>query len=636
MSWLEKLYKTYDNNLNHIGDPSDKTPLLPVCHTIQNAHIEITIDEGGNFLRAGVIQKTDAPTIIPATEESAGRSGSKPANHPLCDKLQYIAGDFLKFGGEVTSGFAKKPKEPYETYIKQLSDWCKSPYKHTKVSAVLSYTKKGQVIADLIKAIILKVDNSNKLLKTRTVRSDDTPEIFRVIPPGSSPEDAFVRWLVEVPGDPQVKLWVDASVWKSWSDYYSSTKSFRGLCYVTGVQEFLADQHPKRIRHGGDNAKIISSNDTSGYTFLGRFTKADEACGVGFEITQKAHNALRWLIPRQGRRDGDQATVAWAVSGANIPDPCSDTLSLLSNIIGYPSNKQVGYTAQEIGTQFAKLIAGYSVKLRSTDDVAVMVLDSATPGRMAICFYRELNGSEYLERVQSWHDIDNGCTWQQHLNKDSIFVGAPAPRDIAEAAYGRRLDDKFRNATVERVLPCIIDGIPIPRDLIESCVHRACNRAGLDPWKWEKVLGIACALYKYYHKERRYTMSLDRNRHTKDYLYGRLLALAEHLEGRALFVSGETRGTNSARLMQRFADRPHSTWLTIETSLTPYKDRLRAKRPGFLLNIEREIDEVMNLFDIKDFLSEQRLTGEFLLSYHCQRFALWTDHDNMPAESQEN
>jgi CRISPR-associated protein Csd1 len=117
-------------------------------------------------------------------------------------------------------------------------------------------------------------------------------------------------------------------------------------------------------------------------------------------------------------------------------------------------------------------------------------------------------------------------------------------------------------------------------------------------------------------------MPLERERNSRDYLYGRLLALAEHLESRALHVGGEKRATNSEKLMQRFADRPYSTWLILETGLTPYKVRLRAKRPGFLHKVETEIDEVVNAFNPDDFTSDKRLAGEFLLGYHCQREAL--------------
>lgn len=635
MSWIEKLYKTYENNTQSIGKLNDKTPLLPISHTIQNAHIEITISIAGEFLRAGVVPKTDVATIVPCTESSAGRAGSRPVSHPLCDKLQYVAGDFLEFGGTVTSGFSKKPHEPHEMYIGQLSDWCQSPYKHRKVLAVLEYVKKGRVIADLIKSGILPVDSHGKLLKERPGRTQEPPAIFRTMPSGAIPEDAFVRWSVELPGDPQTNLWTDSTVWESWGNYYGSLESNEGLCYVTGKQMPVTASHPKRIRHGADGAKLISSNDTSGYTFRGRFITAGEACGVSSEVTQKAHSALRWLIERQGYRDGDQAIVAWAVSGAEVPNLLADTFSLLFGGEQETAPQGIADTAQGIGIAFSKRIAGYSVKLGATDEVVVMGLDSATPGRMAVSFYRELTGSDVLARVQSWH---RECCWPQRFNREKVFIGAPSPRDIAESAYGKTLKSNttLRKATVERLLPCIVDGTPIPRDLVVSCVRRASYRHGnkwgsrearREHWEWEKALGIACAIYRHQKSERRYFMTLERDRKTRDYLYGRLLALAEHLESRALYVAGEKRETNAGKMMQRFAERPYSTWLNIETSLTPYKVRLRAKRPGFLHNIETEIDEVMNSFITDEYLSDLRLTGEFLLGYHCQRAELRPQKD---------
>ena len=117
-------------------------------------------------------------------------------------------------------------------------------------------------------------------------------------------------------------------------------------------------------------------------------------------------------------------------------------------------------------------------------------------------------------------------------------------------------------------------------------------------------------------------MALERDRKTRDYLYGRLLALAEHMESRALYVAGEKRETNAGKLMQRFAERPYSTWLTIETSLTPYKVRLRAKRSKFLHDVETEMDLVFKSFNTDDYISDKRLTGEFLLGFHCQRAEL--------------
>jgi CRISPR-associated protein Csd1 len=195
------------------------------------------------------------------------------------------------------------------------------------------------------------------------------------------------------------------------------------------------------------------------------------------------------------------------------------------------------------------------------------------------------------------------------------------------------VDDKLRKAVAERLLPCIVDSLPLPRDLVESTIRRASIRTGFDDnWEWEKCIGIACALFKGSQTERDYQMTLETDRKTRDYLYGRLLAIAENIESRALFVARETRDTTAARLMQRFADRPYSTWRTIELSLAPYKTRLRASRGGYLFKMDGLMDGVMCAFSGNDFTQDGPLSGEFLLGYHCQRQALRPPDDTSPEQ----
>ncbi|PIP41977.1 type I-C CRISPR-associated protein Cas8c/Csd1 [Candidatus Desantisbacteria bacterium CG23_combo_of_CG06-09_8_20_14_all_40_23] len=388
-----------------------------------------------------------------------------------------------------------------------------------------------------------------------------------------------------------------------------------------------AEQHLAKLRNDRDRAKLISSTDWSGFTFRGRFTDTKgcntyQTCGVGFKITQKAHNTLRWLISRQGYRSGDQAIVAWATSDIQIPDPLADPLSILGEEELVSDEPDIVLTAQNLANKLKKKIAGYKTDLGDTKDVVVMGLDSATPGRMAITFYRELTGSEFLERLEKWHET---CAWvhdygyNPKTKKRIRFVGAPAPRDIAVAAYGSRVDDKLKKATVERLLPCIIDGQQIPRDIVDSVVRQACNRSVMNGWEWNKTLSIACALFRKLNEKEGHSMALDEGRKTRDYLYGRLLALADSLEQWALNKAGEDRQTNAARLMQRFADHPYSTWRTIELSLIPYKARLGAKSQ----KRQTLIDKVHSLFDHpEDYTSDKKLSGEFLLGYHCQREAL--------------
>jgi len=614
MSWIQKLYETYNNCQSMIGKETEgEVPLLPICHTTQMAQVEIVIDANGNFRRAEVVPKKEARTIIPCTERSGGRTSGEAA-HPLCDKLQYVAMDYAVYGG--------RKKLCTDEYISTLTGWCNSDYSHPKACTVLKYVEKGHVIENLIDHQILIVGEDGRLLTEWDKKTKgEAPKIFGVL---SAQDDAFIRWVVEIPDDEEPRVWRDRILWDRWIRYYSGTKKDKSLCYVTGEWDYTADQHSAKLRNDGDKAKLISSNDSAGFTFRGRFLTAYQAATVGFETAQKAHFALRWLISRQGYRKGSQAVVAWALSGAPIPKPTDDPLALLGMDDVPNCEAATVSTAQDIAIRLKKRIAGYGKALGKTDGVVVMALDSATPGRMAITYYRELTGSDFLQRINDWHE---SCAWLHRYGSVEVedqkgskrktvpFIGAPAPYDIAEAAYGRRIDEKLRGVTVERLLPCILDGQPMPRDLVESAVRRAGNRIALDEWEWEKTLSIACALYKKHHRKENYNMTLDLDRKTRDYLYGRLLALAESLEAWALSMAGEKRETNAARLMQRFSQRPYSTWRTIELALAPSKARLGWKSK----KRQQMIDEVVAAFAPADFISDKPLSGEFLLGYHCQR-----------------
>ena len=629
MSWIQKLYETYEQCKGH--EPPGAEPLMPISHTPQQAHIEITLDATGKFEGASIVEKVE--TVIPATEQSAGRVGIKPPPHPLCDKVQYCAADYREHGGGKPSFFKE--------YEELLTTWCDSKFSHAKARSVLAYVRKHSVVADLVNEKVLHAGLDGKLLK-RWPGESPSPALFRLLTAKAGERDqgdAFIRWHVREADSPCTAVWEDRALQDAWAGFDASTRAVKGLCMVTGnVDSPLALSHPKRIRHPGDGAKLISANDSSGYTFRGRFTDdtGQQACGVGYEVTQKAHNALRWLIKRQAYRNDDQVIVTWSVLGKPIPDPFQDSRVFFLNSeeiaesTAVAASPNIGDAGQAFGLRLRKAIAGYRAQIDASEDIVVMGLDSATPGRMAITFYRELKGSEFLNRIEAWH---KDHAWPQNFGKEARFVGAPAPRDIAEAAFATRLgesgelrvDDKLRKATVERLLPCIIDGRQLPRDILITVVHRVCNRASFKKdkkgkqWEWEKSLGIACALFNGFFKEREYEMTLETDRTSRDYLYGRLLAIAEHIEGRALYVGGETRDTTAAKLMQRFADRPASAWRTIELALTPAKSRLRAKRAGFLHEMEKLHDEVVASFVGDDFLDDSKLSGEFLLGYHCQR-----------------
>jgi len=643
MSWLAKLYETYEAGVS-LDLPDEQKP-MPISHTLQNAHIKIVIDGEGNFKRAEVLEKTQV--VLPATEKSAGRSSGE-APHPLADKIQYVAKDYPEYGG--------RKKSYFTSYEQQLAGWCESLCAHPKAIAVHSYIKKGQLVKNLIESRVLHVGDDGNFLAYWPFEVDQenpVPPIYKVLPalpkdkrvekdkPEVEQGDALVCWQVEQQGDLHAETWTDSSLQDSWIRFVGTDGEASGFCFVTGREQTLAKNHPAKLRHTGDKAKLVSANDMSGFTFRGRFTDTDksiknngyQSVGVSFEVTQKAHNALRWLLKRQGFRNDEQVYVTWAISGKNIPDPLKNSLSLFKQPITFQELTKEDPEDSidhgiDLGESFAqklnKYLAGYRAEFEPNEQIVIMGLDSATTGRMAVTYYRELTGSEFLDRVKRWH---SDFLWYQNYGNDSHFLGAPSPRDIAWAAHCTKLgnnqkaevDKKLKKATVERLLPCILDGIAVPSDLVASSIRRASNRAGLEVWEWEKCLGIACSLYRGANRERGYEMALEEDRVTRDYLYGRLLAVAEQIESMALFFAKENRETTAARLMQRFSDRPFTTWKTIEDALVPYKSRIQSKASGLLDGYKELLDQIHDLFIGDDYVKTERLSGEYLLGYHCQR-----------------
>lgn len=116
-------------------------------------------------------------------------------------------------------------------------------------------------------------------------------------------------------------------------------------------------------------------------------------------------------------------------------------------------------------------------------------------------------------------------------------------------------------------------------------------------------------------------MTLEEDYNSRDYLFGRLLAVAEHLESRSLYLSNDNRMTTAERYMQKFSVSPLSTWAIIEKNLQPYRNQLRGQRPNFLKYMDSLIDQIMNLFTKEDY-NDKPLSGEFFLGYHCQRSKL--------------
>ncbi len=605
------LYKTYDNLQK---EPPDD--LLPISHSTQNAQIEVTINSDGEFVDSQVVTKEDTVTLIPVTEKSASRSsGSAP--HPLCDKLQYLAGDYTKYGGD-------KGGKYYTDYVNQLKEWNDSGFSNVKASAIYKYLCKKSLISDLVNNGTLICDDKNILLKKWSGEKEHTPQIFKVS--SAEQSEAFVRFRVVDEGNCISAVWQDKELQRDFINYYISKNEDRDFCYVTGEITYCSDNHPSKIRNTGDKAKIISANDESGFTYRGRFLKSEQAFSVSYEVSQKAHNALKYLISKQGVRIADRAFVLWGTKDEKMPCVTDDTMDLLySN-----DNSEFLDTRESFAKEFNKSIMGYKAQLDNYSELALIGLDAATTGRMGITFYREYKGqqgNELIDRIALWHKTCEWhcCLYNEKHKKGIRFYGTPSLSDIATTSFGTeqgdfvKADGKIVSATVERLITCVCDGAKIPRDIVSLLVKKCFHPQNYSDKNWEQVLTITCSMYRKYlydYKKEEWSMAIKEDCKDLSYNIGRLLAVADAIESWA--QGQEKHQTNAMRYFTRFCAYPCETWKIINDKLIPYKNKLGGKA-SYLLNLSGEISANI---DPEEFAKAKNLDGKMALGFDSQRQAI--------------
>lgn len=657
MNWAAELCDLYDKNAEKAGvtDESGKI-LLPIGHSTAVAQITVTVDEKGNFISGETVSKENGSTLIPVTMQSDGARTSGIAPHPLCDKLKYTAGDYEKYcplaaqkDSEVKETKEKKiqPRDYYQAYIQNLKAWKESAFSHPKVDAIYAYLNKKTLIWDLVGCGVLTLDGTGRLsaeVKFQTIKQSDAFVRFRVLSgkeldasAADNYNDAFVP-----------ECWLDLSLQRQFISYYKSVIDHeKDLSYLSGKVQSVCDSHPKKICNEGDQSKLISANDDTYFTYRGRFRNEREALCIGYEDSQKLHNALKWILRKQGFHKEGLSIAIWNSDLRPVPNFTYDSESLAEQYFEDYEEEEVALPAY-LGTNeqgahdFRAACYGYREKLSNSPDTVLMSFEAATSGRLSLTGYKVFKSSEYAENIAYWHE---SCRWQQMKWKDKKadrYEGMPSVYQIAELLYGT--EDKTGMSfgknnsryaeVIRRLLPCITERKPVPVDMVRQAARRASNRVCYQKdYLWKQTLGLACALIKKDRNERfkeDWTLALDTNCRKRDYLYGRLLAVADRVEAEVLRSDRET---NAERYMNAFAQKPYTVWGTIEQKLQPYFRKLETGRQRYF---KRLFDEIYELFEESTFTDNTSLENLYLLGYHSQIISMYQNHKEKNSEENEN
>lgn len=595
MGLLQKAVETYDAMAHRAGIPQEKEkePLAPISHITTRAQIEITLNRDGKFCSARAVDKDAPKIIIPVTEESSGRTvKAAELPHPLCDYLRYL----LPYN-----------QLEYSCYIKQLSDWAASEFSMPKIQAILNYVQGGTIPGDLQAAGLIQLNPAGK-------------------PVDEKAEKLMICWTVNGLGEgASGPCWTDRALMKSFSDYIAQKRADAdlSLCMISGKEETTAAQHPKGIVPANGNAKLISANDSGGFTYRGRFSEDWQAATVGYASSQKAHCILRWMVANQGASFGGRTFLCWNPQGCPVPQIHSPMMRGKDSRAATPTQYR---------RQLWDALSGWKNNLPAQAGVVIAAFDAATTGRLAVTYYNELQASDFLERLKYW---DETCCWEN----GPYGIQSPSLFQLVNFAFGTlrngkvETDARILGQHMQRLVTCRIDKAKFPYDIEAVLAEKASHLRLYEGENRSKLLFTACAAIRKYHIDQfkeEWDMALDESNTNRSYLFGRLLAIAEAVES-STYTGDDKRETNALRMQKAFALRPLATWRMLEEKLEPYYRQLSPGLRGYYQKLTREIVDKLSPSDSS---LNQKLDDIYLLGYYHQRAYRSTNFNNTMIEEE--
>lgn len=605
MTIYQELIGTFDENEAQVGKfDDDGHTLMPLAHVSVNVDFEIQIDQQGHLINAVTVPKEDRVTVIPATIEAAGRANNVAA-FPLQDKLKYVAGDFIEYAGAK----ADRARECHQAYLHELEGWSQSDQAPEIAKAVVTYVSQDKTIADLVANL-------------------PDPKLVKQITSGES----FVRFSLQdgvvLDGLP----WRDPKVFDAWTTYYlpQTQKDFPEVVdYLTGEKMPEAPMVEKNIYPTASSAKLISANDSSGFSYRGMFLD-DEFYHVGFASSQKMSHALKWLIQRQGILVDSRVFLVWRRADKQVDQKPSQMMKMLFSSMPRPT----GDAGRSLAVAYHDALFKSAKSIDTDGQINILFLDAATTGRMATVYYDLMQTGQFRENLLNWtNGASLGCVW---ANQEQTFT--PTLNQVIDSAYligsGGQRFTAIKRRMMTRLVLAVIHGQSVPRDIVQAILRRISRpqayanetRGKLSGVQlWRQDTRVYAALLRYSSKGSM-TMALNQDSTDRSYLFGRLLGLADYFETRARAHQshesggGTDRLTTAMRYFSSFAQQPSTTWLRVYSAMTnAYMPKLKHYE---FKDLDDTMKAVNGLFEKGALESDAPLTGNVFKGFMDQRAAL--------------
>ena len=590
--------------------------LLPIYHTSLKSDgkniISVKLSPDGRFYKAEFMA-SDQMIIFPVTADSAARSGSNPAPHPLVDKFSYYVSEVSQ--------------SQYDQFHMQLANW-------------IDYCDEGEVKKFLtsIQHFISRLDFLSIILKSlfgENYKRDvlkitylDSAEKKKTIDLSS----CFLEFSIEqFRGFKTESVTTYKDLHQSFISYTTAKQTNLGSCNISGRTEPITNKHRGLM----GNAKIISVSN-KGEAYKGRFKEREDVFSVGYETSEKVHLMIKYLLENKNSSTwlgSSQYLINWFSddltneSQLDIVKPVFDDLfeddedEEESPVFIKPNEEN-----KQIGSSFIK-----GQKLFGNDATYyVAILNKTSNGRIALKYFRQLQVSQLLNNLEQWQE---NYSWETRDKSGDYKLKIPILKDIINAAYGvdrghyLELDnDSFRSVQYQQLVTALIDGRPLPNSIVKKLEANIRQRQKYSK-HWYQVQQVSLAiLHKQYRRE--FKPMLDHEETDRSYLFGRLLAIYELIEAQRYALDGgsQERITNAERYWTAYTGQPAKMMNHLENKVKPYEETLKLNKPWFWCKLEKEREEIIQLltplFGNADFT--QPLDYKFIFGYYAEKKFYYT------------
>lgn len=638
--------------------------ILPIFHHNKRSNgndiLEIVLDAEGRADHVNLIPE-DTYTIFPITEESLNRT-SGARSHPICDDMQYLSKSL-------------NPKK-YENYCHSNEIWTDAMVKGLGSHPGNAHRELIDFITDIYKLTrdfdLLEVCRE-LLQKSYTCEETDEYKLRIEISSGNDEKKAkyktldlskvFVTFRKHfTAGDKRdLEISSNKALHEAHIKYIQEIQSHNeeaiSVCDISGLTTYCTNT----CRGIMGTSKIISvSNNTE--TYRGRLRKKEDVYRIGAETSEKIFLMLKFFLEHKENSqylyDNTTAVIWFANDLLNErrfdlsqPGILEDDLFSFINE-GTESDEGAedeGYVTSSLSNAatlyWKKVLIGQQAMSRADEEdfFYMVIINKTSNGRMAIQAAKTIPLTVFVDNLKHW---SNSCFWPRwNVQTQEYKNETPRTWDIINMVYGLEEDgkvvlrnEKLKSMSFRRLLPSILEGRPLPPDLARQMFINFTNRASY-PKTWARVTNMTCALVNKRREdqglERRSSM-LEKDEQTRDYLYGRLLAICEKIEIDAMTVkgkkdndkgSGSLRVTNVEKLWSAFFQAPGKTFRILDQKMQPYFLKLKSDKPGLYVNYQKLLGEVITkIREDADYEAKKNLAlGEdAVFGYYAQKQDFYT------------